>query len=224
MTDDRRAALVIFDLDGTLLDTLGDLAFAMDTLLDRHGCPRRRVDDYRAFIGDGVGELVRRSLPPERADEAGAMVAEFRQIYLEHMFDRTAPYAGVPELLDALTARGVPLAVLSNKLDTATRTLVDRLLGRWRFAAVVGEVPHMPRKPDPTAARAMAAQLGVAPARTVFVGDSGNDVETAARAGMLPVGVLWGFRDRDELEARGARVIIARPAELLPVVEQLPDW
>jgi phosphoglycolate phosphatase len=223
MADDRLgAALVIFDLDGTLADTLADLAFAMDTLLDRRGFPHRGLHEYRAFIGDGVGELVRRSLPSGREALAPEMVGEFRRVYLEHMFDRTAPYPGIPELLDGLTVRRVPMAVLSNKLDLATRTMVARIFPRWRFAMVMGEQPAYPRKPDPTGARAMAEQLGAPFDRTVFVGDSGNDMETASRAGMVPVGVLWGFRDRDELEARGARVIISRPEELLPIVDRLP--
>jgi phosphoglycolate phosphatase len=222
VTPDRRAALVIFDLDGTLADTLGDLAAAMDAVLDAHGLPRRRLDDYRDFIGDGVAELVGRSLPAAARALLPALVTEFRAEYAAHMFDRTAPYPGVAELLDGLAARGVPVAVLSNKLDDAVQEIVRRLFGRWRFAAVRGELPGVPRKPDPTAALALAAGLGAPPGRTVFVGDSGNDVETAARAGMLPVGALWGFRDRAELEARGARVLIARPAELLAIVDALP--
>ena len=219
---DSRAALVIFDLDGTLADTLGDIAWAMDTVLASRGLPPHRLEEYRAFIGDGVEELVSRSLPAAQLALTPLVIAEFRRLYLAHMFDRTAPYPGVPELLDEVTARGIPMAVLSNKLEAATQAIVAHLFGRWRFAAAVGERPDVPRKPDPTAALAIAGGIGAAPARTLLCGDSGNDMETAVRAGMFPVGVLWGFRDRDDLLARGARAVISRPWELVSLFDPVP--
>ena len=218
---------VIFDLDGTLIDTLDDLTTAINHALAGLGYPLRRREEIRGFIGDGARELVARALPadgPLVADGTDGIAVDvvlgrFLDYYKSHLIVRTAPYSGIPALLDQLVSRGLTIAVLSNKPDPATRAIVAQLLGRWHFAAVRGEMDGVPRKPDPAAAIAMAAAIGVAPNHTLLVGDSGHDIETARRAGMVPVGVEWGFRDRAELLAHGARAVIANPAQLLALVD-----
>jgi phosphoglycolate phosphatase len=142
-------------------------------------------------------------------------MAEYRAHYAEHFADRTALYPQVAQLLDALQAQGVPMAILSNKREDFTRAVVDRLLPRWRFWNVRGERPGVPRKPDPTAARELTKELAMPDERCAFVGDTRIDMETATRAKMLAVGVLWGFRDRQELIASGARILLTQPLELL---------
>lgn len=209
---------VVFDLDGTLVDTLADIGHAMNAALAALGQPGHPFEAYRGFIGEGVRRLAERALPPGRGDLVDAATAEFRRVYGEHLLDRTRPYPGVPELLDGLVAAGVPLAVLSNKPDPATRRIVESLFARWPFAEIGGERPGVPRKPDPAAALAIADALGVAPARCLFVGDSGIDVATARAAGMVAVGAGWGFRGADELRAAGADVVLGAPPELLPLL------
>jgi phosphoglycolate phosphatase len=208
---------VLFDLDGTLLDTLEDLAGAMNRVLDDLGCPTHPVDAYRYFVGEGIVNLVRRALPADRRGEAAVedCIARMRAAYAEHWADHTHVYDGVPAMLDALTARGLPMAVLSNKPHDFTVRCVQRFLGRWTFAAVQGVAPDVPAKPDPTGARAVAARLGIAPGRFLYAGDTGTDMQTAVAAGMFPLGVLWGFRPAAELTAAGALALAPAPADVL---------
>lgn len=207
---------VVFDLDGTLADTLEDIAAAMNYALDRHGLPRRPVDDYRDLVGEGVRTLVERALPPDRADLRGPVLADLGTHYVEHMLDRTRPYPGVPEMLEALA---IPAAVLSNKPQAATTRMVERLFAGHRFAAVHGGRDDVPLKPDPAPLLAIVGELGVEARRTAYVGDTRTDMETALAAGAVPVGVEWGFRDRGELLAHGARAVVATPAELLELLD-----
>ena len=213
---------VIFDLDGTLADTLDDIAEATNHALARHGLPTHPRDAYRELVGEGVRRLVERALPPDRQDLAGEVLEELARHYVDHMFDRSVPYPEVPELLDRLTERGIPMAVLSNKPESATRWMIDHLFGGWEFAAIVGGADGVPLKPDPAALLAIARALAVDPARCVFLGDTRTDMETAVAAGMFPVGALWGFRDRAELEAHGARAFLERPLELLDLFDEVP--
>jgi phosphoglycolate phosphatase len=205
---------IIFDLDGTLADSLGDIADAMNDVLAGLGIEPHPGAAYRGFVGEGVERLVERALPPERQGDRAHAVRAFALRYADHMLDTTRPYSGVPELLDALAARAVPMAVLSNKPEAATQRMVAALFPRWRFAAVAGQRADVPRKPDPTAALALAGRLGRAPAEVVLVGDTATDIATARAAGMVPVGVLWGFQDRATLKAAGAAHLVAHPAEL----------
>jgi len=208
---------VLLDLDGTLLDTLEDLADSMNAAVGRLGFPPHPVAAYRYFVGDGVVNMALRALPEDHRDEAtvARCVEEMRRIYAEHWADKTRPYPGVPELLDALAERGVGTAVLSNKPDDSTRLCVAKLLPRWRFDAVLGVSEAVPPKPDPTGVRRIAAQLGVPPAEFLYLGDTNTDMQTATEAGMFAVGALWGFRTADELLASGAKVLIERPGDLL---------
>ncbi|GFK93994.1 Phosphoglycolate phosphatase [Fundidesulfovibrio magnetotacticus] len=207
---------VLFDLDGTLLDTLEDLADAGNATLAALGHPTHPVERYKQFVGDGVAMLVRRALPPGAGDEEfGRALSVMRGEYEARLAGKTRPYPGIPELLDALTARGVPMAVVSNKPDPFCQTTVCDYFGAWTWGAVLGETERFPRKPDPAGALHVASALGVAPADCLFLGDSPMDVRCALNAGMTPVGATWGFRERHTLEAEGGRLFIDRPEELL---------
>jgi len=204
----------IFDLDGTLADTLADIAAAMNHALAALGLPTHDLTAYRRFVGEGVEQLAARALPADRQELRPALVERYIARYADVLLDASRPYDGIPELLDALAARGVALAVLSNKPDPATQRVVAGLFPAGRFATVVGRRPDLPRKPDPHAALAVATELGIAPADFVFVGDTAIDMRTAVAAGMLPIGAAWGFRP-EELAANGARIVASRPAEVL---------
>jgi phosphoglycolate phosphatase len=211
--------VVIFDLDGTLADTLEDIAASMNRVLERHGYPAHPVDAYRTFVGNGARILAERVLGSAASpDLVDRVTADWREDYAQHHCDRTGPYTGVMDMLDALQAQGLTLAVLSNKPQPHTEDMVARLLGRERFAIVRGQLKGCPLKPDPTAVQEMLAELGCPAADCCFVGDTAVDMETAARAGTASVGVLWGFRDEAELRGAGAGAIIGRPDELPPLL------
>jgi phosphoglycolate phosphatase len=205
----------IFDLDGTLVNSLGDIGGAMNHALAAHGLPTHPLEAYRRFVGEGVRRLTERTVPAEHPELVEPVLAEYQRFYAENLLASTRPFDGIAPLLDALLARGVRLAVLSNKPDPATQTIVRALFARSPFRAIQGERPNVPRKPDPTGALQLARVLAVEPAHCLFVGDSGIDMQTAVNAGMLPVGVLWGLRDRDELLRHGARWLLAEPVELI---------
>lgn len=210
---------VLFDLDGTLLDTLNDLADAGNRVLAARSLPIHPVEAYRYFVGDGVATLVERILPPSHrtAGEIARNVEAFQQEYAGNWDAHSAPYAGIAEMLDALTAAGLRLAVLSNKPEAFTRLCVERLLPDWPFAPVFGQRAGVPKKPDPAGALAAARELRLAPQEVLYVGDTSIDMRTARAAGMDAVGVLWGFRDAEELRQAGAGMLISAPAELLPI-------
>src|SRR5512137_1346733 len=191
----------IFDLDGTLLDTLDDIANAANRVLAARGIPTNPNPNYRTFIGEGVVKLMLRALPETNQDEATvqACVGAYVQEYERNWKARTKPYAGVPEMLDGLVGRGLKLAVLSNKPDHFTQQCVRELLANWAFDVVLGASDRFPRKPNPASAIETARRLGVAPAECLYVGDSGIDMQTARAAQMCAVGALWGFRGQEEL-------------------------
>lgn len=207
---------VIFDLDGTLADSVRDLGDAMNLALADFGLPSHPIEAYKRFVGEGVDVMVKRAAAPEaRPDVLKAIADTYRKHYgiIDHR--HTDPYPGIPELLDGLTAAGLKLAVLSNKRDDFTRALVAQKFSRWRFTDVRGEREGVPRKPDPTAAFELALSLNVLPANIAFVGDTPVDIHTAKNAGMQGIGCLWGFRDRDELVAAGAKTLLTTPTDLL---------
>jgi phosphoglycolate phosphatase len=210
---------ILFDLDGTLLNTLADLGNSMNAVLRSMGLPVHPLDAYKRFVGDGLAVLARRALPPDRQDDAAvdACVAAMRREYGVRAFDRTRPYDGIPELLNECARRGLATAVVSNKPHDMTVQMVGRLLDRWRFNAVFGARDGVPRKPDPAAILEAAAVSGTDPSRFVYLGDTGTDMRAATAAGMYPVGALWGFRDERELRENGARMCIWRPQEALPL-------
>ncbi len=213
-----RFRAAIFDLDGTLLDTLEDLAGAMNTVLARHGLPPHPVSAYRGFVGDGIEALVRRALPrPLPPEETVAeRVREMRAEYDRRCLASTRPFPGVPELLAACRGAGAALAVLTNKPEEAARRLLQALLPAAGFRVVCGARPGLPRKPDPAGARALLDALEVSPGDAFLLGDSGVDMQAAVAAGLFPVGALWGFRTAGELLDAGARLLASSPLDLVP--------
>lgn len=216
------SAAVLFDLDGTLLDTLADLAASGNEVLVSHGHPPHPVDAYRGFIGDGMINLVRRIFPPEDLPEEGAeaerILVEYRASYGRHWQDTTKPFSGIPALLDDLVAAGIPLGVVSNKAHDFTQRCVDAFLSQWPWQVVIGQREGIPPKPDPTGAIEAATALGVAPENCYFIGDSDVDMMTARAAGMKAIGVAWGFRPVAELQEAGATTILETPGQLLPLM------
>ena len=192
--------LVIFDLDGTLLNTLDDLAAAANHALARAGFPRRTVDEVRQFIGNGVARLIRLSVPENTPDAVcEAVLADFKAYYAEHLNDHTVPYDGMPQLLDALRGKGIRTAVNSNKLDSATQKLcAANFPGQLDMA--LGERAGIPRKPSPEGVALILRELNVAPERALYVGDGDADILTAKNAGIDGAWVSWGYRRREELE------------------------
>ncbi len=213
---------IIFDLDGTLLDTLQDLADAANSALAEMGLPPHPTEAYRWFVGDGAGKLMERVLPEDRRDPTTCALAmqTFARRYSENWWKTTRPYPGVMPLLDELAARRMPLAVLSNKPDDFTQLCVEKLLGHHRFALVAGAKLNLPRKPDPAGALAMAGELKVAPDDCFYLGDTATDMQTALAAGMFPAGALWGFRTRDELHKAGAKALLQTPPEVLQWIKR----
>ena len=211
---------VLFDLDGTLLDTLADIAHAANEVLEHLGFATHPPEAYRRFIGDGVAVLFRRALPPghDEPERVARCVADYRETYGRVWNVRTRPYDGIAALLDGLTSRGLGLAVLSNKPDDFTGLCVAEYLARWPFRAVLGHREGTPRKPDPAGALEIVHRLGVPAGQFLYVGDTAVDMETARSAGMRPVGAAWGFRPAEELWAAGAETVIAQPADLLEIL------
>lgn len=208
---------VLFDLDGTLLNTLDDLADSMNAVLAGMGMPTHSRDAYRYFVGDGLEILARRVLPQDNLNQTTIQrcVDGMRTQYQTHWADKTVPYEGISELLDALTSRGLQLTILSNKPDDFTRLMVNHFLPAWDWKIVRGARPETPKKPNPDGALAIAGELKLAPAQFLYLGDTNTDMRTAIAAGMTPLGALWGFRTREELEEAGAQAVLQHPLELL---------
>lgn len=208
---------VIFDLDGTLADTIVDLAGAVNRSLARRNLPGHDLGLYKLMVGDGFRDLIFRALPEELRTDAyiEAARAEAAADYAERCLERTEAYPGVRELLAALARRGIPFAVLSNKPDALTKKVVAGLFPASAFALVRGESSEFPRKPDPASALDACARLGAEPAETLYLGDSGVDMKTARAAGMTALGALWGFRSEAELRDAGADALLRSPLNLL---------
>ncbi|MBN1847429.1 MAG: HAD family hydrolase [Deltaproteobacteria bacterium] len=208
---------VIFDLDGTLLDTLRDIADAGNAVLAGNGFPTHDVDAYRGFIGSGVPTLMNRALPKEKRnlETATRLADEFREEYNRNWNVSTKPYPGVAEMLDQLQSLSIKRAVLSNKPHDFAKLCVNGLLSSWTFDAVMGYNDQTPPKPDPKGALRIAARLKLSPSRILYVGDSDIDMRTAITAEMYPIGVLWGFRSKEELLENGARALLEKPQDLL---------
>ena len=217
-----RFKAAVFDLDGTLLDTIEDLTDCMNAALARMGYPGHSVEECKLLVGDGLESFVERALPEAVKDDPdanGRLADLLKQEYVRHGVVKTKPYDGIPELLDELIRRGLSLAVLSNKPHPSTDSVVKIFLSRWPFRVVVGARNGIARKPDPGSALEIARLLEAAPEEILYLGDSNTDMLTANAAGMFAVGVLWGFRSAEELKANGARVLIEKPADLLEYLD-----
>jgi phosphoglycolate phosphatase len=202
---------VIFDLDGTLADTLADIALSMNQALAEFECEPLPLDDYRALLGGGVFALAERASPKSLHDQIDDIVATFRRIYRDNWVGTSKPYPGIVEMLAGLDK---PMSVLSNKPQAPAAAVVSALF-EDHFVVVQGARPEFPKKPDPTTALAIADQMGIAPSRCAFVGDTPIDIATGMNAGMVAIGVSWGFRPADELRAAGAQRILSHPSELM---------
>ena len=209
--------LVIFDLDGTLLDSLADLAASTNHALAKHGYPTHELASYKHFVGSGVHKLLERALPErERTSENVARLkTDFMTYYALHQADYTTPYPGILSLLQHLKQQGTRLAVASNKYHSATEALVSHYFGKDCFDHVYGQRKGIPVKPDPTIVFDILQDARVDRTETLYVGDSGVDMQTAFRAGVESVGVLWGFRERAELLAQGACHVAETPVDIL---------
>lgn len=204
----------IFDLDGTLLNTLADLVVLTNTALRKFGMPEHTSDEINSYVGGGARVLLQRAAPPGTPDaEIDALLACWKGMYLEVGHKLTAPYPGMGQALCKLKAGGAKLGVLTNKFDAAAQEVIAEHFPGM-FDTVRGEGPDTPRKPDPAGLLRMMSELGVEPCRTAYVGDSGTDMTVALRAGAVPVGVTWGYRSVDDLRENGAEFLLDDPVQL----------
>lgn len=214
---------VLFDLDGTLSDSLASMALAGNTVLEQFGLPKMPVENYRYYCGDGAAMLVKRALSDagdkelQYFDEA---YEAYQEVFRKDCTFHVKPYNGIPEMVARLQEQGIKIAVVSNKPHDRTLDVVNKLFGLDAFDAVIGMKEGRNGKPDPAGALEAAQLLGVEPSECAFVGDTNVDMRTGTNAGMIRVGVLWGFRDKKELVENGADEIVERPEELLEVIEK----
>jgi phosphoglycolate phosphatase len=212
---------ILFDLDGTLIDTLQDISNAANRVLSTQGFPTHPLDIYRGLIGEGTVSLITRVLPQEKRnpDTIQTCLQAYWDDYGQNWNVKTKPFAGIPAMLNALVARELKLAVLSNKPEEFTQECVSGLLPNWTFDAVIGTSERVPSKPSPLGALEIAVRLSIPPEEFLYLGDTGVDMRTAIAARMFAVGVLWGFRGREELQREGSRVLIEQPMEILRLLD-----
>lgn len=210
---------IIFDLDGTLLNTLDDLADASNHTMEQMGYPTHSLESYRYFVGNGVPKLLERCLPEDKRTEENILIARklFAEYYNVHFTDKTAPYDGVAGLLESLRKSGVKMAVASNKSDEFTVSLVKKFFGD-AFDAVQGGRADVPKKPAPDIAYGIMERLGAVPENTYFAGDSNVDMYTAKNAGITAIGCLWGFRTKEELVEGGADFLAEKPSDIYDII------
>lgn len=216
--------LVIFDLDGTLLNTIGDLADAVDYVMRSRNLPEHTNAEYRQMVGGGIKRLVERALPEELSKNEQYVeecVTQFRRYYVDNIDRHTIPYEGIPELLRTLHNEGVMLAVASNKFQHGTDRLVAKFFGDIEFIAIEGNREGAPLKPDPAIIHNILCKAGVEQSDAVMVGDSGIDIRTAAAANIDSIGVSWGFRFAEELYDAGAKVVVTTSEELEQAIRQM---
>ena len=214
----KKFRAVLFDLDGTLADSLADIAGALNQTLVARGFPTHSLDAYRQMIGEGVEQLVRRALPDDAQELLSDVIVEYRAHYAGCLSENTRAYPGIEGLLAGLKRHAIHMSVLSNKRNDFTVALVKSLFPDIAFVGVRGERAGVARKPSPAVALELAQGMGVSPEECLFVGDTKIDMLTAVAAGMGPVGVRWGFRSEAELWAHGARWVLSHPDELFPLL------
>ena len=217
----NRIHTVVFDMDGTVLDTLDDLTASVNHVLGRYGLPARTREDYRRFFGSGIRYALRQAVPPEVSEERiDEMLPIFKAHYDQHCLDRTRPYPGILELMEALKARGCRMAIVSNKIDSAVKELNARFFSDY-VSVAIGEKPGVRRKPAPDMVLAALEELGATRAEAVYVGDSEVDLQTARNADLPCVAVLWGFRDRAFLAENGAGTFAETPMDVAAILPSL---
>jgi len=207
---------VLFDLDGTLLDTIDDLGDSMNNVLKKLNFPQHPIESYKYFVGDGLEILVKRALPqnlPEDIIENAYQM--MRSEYGKNWAKKTKPYEGIPELLEGLSVLGVRKTILTNKPDDTAQKVIEKFLSRYDFEIVLGARHGIPKKPNPESALEIAEKMGLSSSEFLYLGDTKVDMKTAQSAGMYPIGVLWGFRKADELVESGAKILITHPLNLL---------
>ena len=210
---------VIFDLDGTLLNTLNDIVYSLNEVLKCHGFSTHSFDEYRYFVGNGAKTLIDRAVPKDTSDlEKEEILDEYIKYYGEHQYDDTCVYEGMRELLLDLNELNVSISVLSNKPHNSTTQVIDHYYKGIKFDCVYGQRAGIPIKPDKTSALLISKSINISPSEIVFVGDSNVDIETAINSQMFPVGALWGFRTKDELLRYGAKKIVGHPKEILDII------
>ncbi len=211
---------IIFDLDGTLLNTLDDLADSMNRVLNRMNLPAHDTEKYKYFVGDGIEKLAVRVLPPshQSREMVEKCVIEMKSEYSMHWRDRTHPYPGIHAMLQALKNRAISLNVLSNKPDALTQIAVSSFFPEFSFDHVAGAKKEIPKKPDPTGALNIIKSLDLTSDNFLYLGDTCTDMKTAVDAGIFAVGALWGFRPESELRESGAQALLERPLDILDYI------
>ena len=211
---------VVFDLDGTLINSLFDLAASTNYALNKFGFPTHETEVFKYFVGDGMPKLIERALPLENRteDTINAVLEEFLFHYKQHYCDKTVLYDGILELLYSLQKKGYKLCVVSNKSNEMTVEIIKNLF-EVKFNAFTGKRDDYKAKPNPDLTLEIIKSIGVEPQECIFVGDSGMDMQTAVNAGCLPVGVLWGFRESEELLKCGAKYLVKKPNEILDILK-----
>ncbi len=213
---------VLFDLDGTLANTLEDLGCSTNFALRQFGCYEQPIEKFKYFVGNGMKKLIERALPEEKRDEAttNKVLQVFMNHYREHFADKTVAYDGITDLVSSLKQKDMKIAVVTNKAHEMAIQVTEKLFGDT-FEIVCGKKDDFPAKPDPMLTLQIISEMGFEPKECLFVGDSGVDAQTAVNAGCIGVGVLWGFREREELVRNGATYIVERPAQILDIIEEL---
>ena len=212
---------VVFDLDGTLVNSLFDLAASTNYALKKFGYPTHELEAYKIFIGDGMPKLIERTLPESKRDSEtiAKVLEEFLAYYRKHYLDKTVLYDGIFELLNDLQKSGYKLCVVSNKSNEMTTEIIKNLF-EIKFNSFTGKKEGYKAKPNPDLTLEIIKSIGVEPYECAFVGDSGMDMQTAVNAGCLPIGVLWGFRGKDELLQNGAKYLVSKPNEILEILNE----
>lgn len=213
-----RHKLVVFDLDGTLINSLPDISAAGNKMLAGYGRKPHTIEEYKYFVGNGSKKLVERILPDFSPAQQAEALDIYKDCYQNNLVVNTVPYPGIPELLKALKSKGIKIAVCTNKHFSAVHEILEKVFPDIEFDAVAGERPGIPKKPDPTNVNSILGELGTDKAQTVYVGDSDVDMETGIRAGVMTVGVLWGYRPVENLIQGGGRIFISNPLSLLDVL------
>lgn len=212
----------IFDMDGTLINSLEDLKDSVNEMLDHYGFPNHELEEYRYFVGNGARKLIERAVPKDRSGDKNFVdeaLKYYDGCYQRRLTNKTKPYDGVLEMLERLKSMRVKIGSVTNKQDQCAQIIAEKMFPSGTFDYVIGDRDGLPRKPDPTKALKIAADFGVQPSEVAYLGDTSVDIETAKNAGFLAIGVTWGFRPRSELVESGAELIIDHPLELFDRIE-----